>query len=84
MSGFSVRRLGGLVYKESLQVLRDPAAILVTFGLRNMWRVGAAMNPKTVTTGQVKTRVCRRGNPATVSHQCVKRSSSVPVPCRKS
>ncbi len=31
--GFSVRRLGGLVYKESLQVLRDPSAILVTFAL---------------------------------------------------
>lgn len=31
--GFSFRRLSGLVYKESLQVLRDPAAILVTFAL---------------------------------------------------
>jgi len=32
-AGFSVRRLTGLVYKESLQVLRDPSAILVTFAL---------------------------------------------------
>jgi len=31
--GFSARRLTGLVYKESLQVLRDPSAMLVTFAL---------------------------------------------------
>ena len=31
--GFSPRRLGALVYKESLQVIRDPSAILVTFAL---------------------------------------------------
>jgi len=30
---FSGRRLSGLVYKESLQVIRDPSAILVTFAL---------------------------------------------------
>ncbi len=30
---FSTSRLFGLVYKESLQVLRDPSAILVTFAL---------------------------------------------------
>jgi ABC-2 type transport system permease protein len=30
---FSASRLFGLVYKESLQVLRDPSAILVTFAL---------------------------------------------------
>ena len=30
---FSGRRLGALVYKESLQVVRDPAAILATFAL---------------------------------------------------
>jgi ABC-2 type transport system permease protein len=33
MSGFSGSRLMGLVYKESLQVIRDPSAILVTFAL---------------------------------------------------
>ncbi len=36
MSGspvFSTRRLSALVYKESLQVVRDPSAILVTFAL---------------------------------------------------
>ncbi len=32
-SGFSGKRLFGLVYKESLQVVRDPSAILVTFAL---------------------------------------------------
>lgn len=32
-ASFSPIRLGGLVYKESLQVLRDPSAILVTFAL---------------------------------------------------
>jgi ABC-2 type transport system permease protein len=31
--GFSTRRLFGLVYKECLQVIRDPSAILVTFAL---------------------------------------------------
>ena len=30
---FSISRLFGLVYKESLQVIRDPSAILVTFAL---------------------------------------------------
>jgi ABC-2 type transport system permease protein len=32
-SGFSAGRLVGLVFKESLQVVRDPSAILVTFAL---------------------------------------------------
>ncbi len=33
MTGFSFSRLLGLVYKEGLQVIRDPSAILVTFAL---------------------------------------------------
>jgi ABC-2 type transport system permease protein len=32
-TGFSGRRLSGLVYKEALQVIRDPSAILVAFVL---------------------------------------------------
>ena len=38
------------------------AAIRVTFGLRKMCVSGRAMNPKTVRSGQVNTRVCRRGS----------------------
>ena len=34
----------------------------VTFGLRKMCVSGRAMNPKTVTSGQVSTRVWRRGS----------------------
>jgi ABC-2 type transport system permease protein len=33
VSGLNVSRLAGLVYKESLQVIRDPSAMLVTFAL---------------------------------------------------
>jgi hypothetical protein len=42
------------------------------------------MKPKTVTTGQVRTRVCLRGSLATTSHQRVNRCSRSRVPWRKS
>src|SRR6266550_158288 len=41
-----------------------------------MWRSGCAMKPHTVTSGQVSTRVWRRGKPAMTSHHLINFCSS--------
>src|SRR4051794_37060622 len=56
------------------------AARRVTVGLRKRWTRGRAMNPKTVVTGHVRTRVWRRGNPATARSHASNRSCLPPVP----
>ena len=50
----------------------------MTFGFKNICVSGLAINPNTVTTGQVKTRVCLRGNSPTTSHHAQTSSPIVP------
>src|ERR1017187_8708749 len=59
------------------------AASRVTFGFKNICVSGLAINPNTVTTGQVKTRVCLRGNSPTTSHHRSNFFSNCPLPCKK-
>jgi len=56
------------------------AAMRVTFGFRKMCVSGCAINPNTVTTGQVSTLVCLRGRVDTFSHHRLKRVEMLPVP----
>jgi len=57
VSGFSVVRVFGLVYKESLQVVRDPSAILVAFVLPTVmmfvFAFGLSLDQKHVPIGVV-------------------------------
>jgi len=57
VSGFSVGRVLGLVYKESLQVVRDPSAILVAFVLPTVmmfvFAFGLSLDQKHVPIGVV-------------------------------
>src|ERR1019366_2127150 len=59
------------------------AASRVTFGFNNICVSGLAINPDTVTTGQVKTRVCLRVNSPTTSHHRSNFFSNCPLPCKK-
>ena len=54
----------------------------MTFGFKNICISGLAINPNTVTTGQVKTRVCLRGNSPTTSHHPSNFFSNCPLPCK--
>src|SRR3954462_4519876 len=51
------------------------AAARVTIGLRKKWVSGWARKPNTVSSGQVSTRVWRRGRSATTEHHSSNRFS---------
>ena len=72
---------------EQPAVIPSPGELredFIVVGFTKTCTRGRAMNPNTVMTGQVATRVCRRGSPATTSHHCSKRFSSPPGPHNQS